>query len=32
MDRLVGQLKNKGFNKNSAYAIATSKLQKSGNL
>ena len=32
MDRLVSQLKNKGFNKNSAYAIATSKLQKSGNL
>ena len=32
MDRLVGQLKNKCFNKKSAYAIATSKLQKSGNL
>jgi len=32
MDRLVSQLKNKGFNKNSAYAIATSKVQKSGNL
>jgi len=32
MDRLVGQLKNKGFNKKSAYAIATSKLQESGNL
>ena len=26
MDRLVSQLKSKGFNKNSAYAIATSKL------
>ena len=32
LDRLVNQLQNKGINKSGAYAIATSKLQKSGNL
>lgn len=32
LDRLVKQLKDKGFNEGSAYAIATSSLQKSGNL
>ena len=32
LDRLVKQLEKKGINKSSAYAIATSKLQKSGNL
>ena len=32
LKRLVSQLKNKGHNKKSSYAIATSKLQKSGNL
>ena len=32
LDRLVGQLQRKGVNKNSSYAIAVSKLQKSGNL
>ena len=32
MDRLVKQLQGKGIDKSSAYAIATSKLQKSGNL
>jgi len=32
LDRLVKQLRAKGFNQNSAYAIATKQLQKSGNL
>ena len=32
LDRLVKQLRDKGFNKSSSYAIATSQLQKSGNL
>ena len=32
LDRLTKQLKDKGYNKKSAFAIATSKLQKSGNL
>ena len=32
LDRLVKQLRGKGFNKSSSYAIATSQLQKSGNL
>ena len=32
LKRLVSQLKNKGHDKKSSYAIATSKLQKSGNL
>jgi hypothetical protein len=32
LDRLVKQLKDKGFNEGSAYAIATKTLQKSGNL
>ena len=32
LDRLVKQLEKKGIDKSSAYAIATSKLQKSGNL
>ena len=30
LDRLVKQLRAKGFNKNSAYAIATKQLQKKG--
>lgn len=32
LERLVGQLRAKGKSKASAYAIATSALQKSGNL
>jgi hypothetical protein len=32
LERLVSQLKQKGYNESSAYAIATSTLQKSGNL
>jgi len=32
LDRLVSQLKAKGKSKDAAYAIATSSLQKSGNL
>lgn len=32
LERLVGQLQAKGKSKSSAYAIATSVLQKSGNL
>ena len=32
LDRLVGQLKSKGHSKKASYAIATSALQKSGNL
>jgi hypothetical protein len=32
LERLVGQLQTKGKSKSSAYAIATSALQKSGNL
>jgi hypothetical protein len=32
LERLVNQLKAKGKSKSSAYAIATSALQKSGNL
>ena len=32
LDRLVKQLMAKGHSKGSAYAIATSQLQKSGNL
>ena len=32
LDRLVSQLEAKGKSKKSAYAIATSQLQKSGNL
>tara|TARA_R110000822_G_scaffold175813_3_gene315482 strand:- start:223 stop:486 length:264 start_codon:yes stop_codon:yes gene_type:complete len=32
LDRLTKQLKNKGYSKKSSFAIATSKLQKSGNL
>jgi hypothetical protein len=32
LDRLVGQLEAKGKSKSSAFAIATSALQKSGNL
>jgi hypothetical protein len=32
LERLVKQLKAKGYNKSSAFAIATSTLQKSGNL
>ena len=32
LDRLVSQLKEKGYSEKSAYAIATSRLQKSGNL
>lgn len=32
LERLVSQLKQKGYSKSSAYAIATSTLQKSGNL
>jgi hypothetical protein len=32
LDRLVKQLQQKGMDKSSAYAIATSRLQKSGNL
>jgi hypothetical protein len=32
LDRLVRQLRAKGYNNSSAYAIATSALQKSGNL
>jgi len=32
LDRLVKQLKAKGKSKDAAYAIATSALQKSGNL
>lgn len=32
LDRLVGQLQAKGKSKSAAYAIATSALQKSGNL
>lgn len=32
LDRLVKQLKARGMNEGSAYAIATSSLQKSGNL
>ena len=32
LDRLVKQLQEQGFTKSAAYAIATSKLQKSGNL
>ena len=32
LDRLVGQLQAKGKSKSSAFAIATSALQKSGNL
>ena len=32
LDRLVSQLKNKGYSDKAAYAIATSSLQKSGNL
>jgi hypothetical protein len=32
LDRLVKQLKDKGYSESSAYAIATKKLQESGNL
>lgn len=32
LERLVSQLKAKGYNDRAAYAIATSSLQKSGNL
>lgn len=32
LERLVSQLRAKGKSKSSAYAIATSSLQKSGNL
>lgn len=32
LERLVGQLRAKGKSKSAAYAIATSALQKSGNL
>ena len=32
LDRLVSQLKAKGHDKSSAYAIATKALQRSGNL
>lgn len=32
LERLVGQLEAKGKDKQAAYAIATSALQKSGNL
>ena len=32
LDRLVGQLQAKGKSKSSSFAIATSALQKSGNL
>lgn len=32
LDRLVQQLMAKGYSKESAYAIATAQLQKSGNL
>lgn len=32
LDRMVSQLRAKGYDKKSAYAIATSSLQKSGNL
>lgn len=32
LDRLVSQLKAKGKNEQAAFAIATSALQKSGNL
>lgn len=32
LERLVGQLEAKGKDKSSAFAIATSALQKSGNL
>lgn len=32
LERLVSQLKAKGHSESSAYAIATSQLQKSGNL
>jgi len=32
LDRLVAQLQQKGLPKKSAYAIATKKLQQSGNL
>ena len=32
LDRLVNQLQDKGKSKKAAYAIATSALQKSGNL
>lgn len=32
LDRLVRQLKAKGYSKSSAFAIATKTLQKSGNL
>ena len=32
LERLVGQLRKKGYSKKAEYAIATSSLQKSGNL
>ena len=32
LDRLVKQLRTKGYSKSAAYAIATKSLQKSGNL
>lgn len=32
LERLVSQLKAKGYSKSSAFAIATKALQKSGNL
>jgi hypothetical protein len=32
LDRLVSQLKAKGYKEDAAFAIATSSLQKSGNL
>jgi hypothetical protein len=32
LERLVRQLRAKGYNRSSAYAIATKSLQKSGNL
>lgn len=32
LERLVSQLKAKGYSESSAYAIATSALQRSGNL
>lgn len=32
LDRLVSQLKAKGYNEQEAFAIATSALKKSGNL
>lgn len=32
LDRLVSQLKSNGYSEKSAHAIATSQLQKSGNL